>query len=106
MGYRKHYAILLDNKGNIISEKSNNDGDCNHAEMRTLKNVDRKKCLGGTIIVVRQVMQNLNGNYEVCGSMSRPCKLCMKHIIRSKVSNIIYSTGDPNMPWEKIRSFK
>lgn len=99
MGYRRHYAILLDRKGNIIKERSNNDGDTRHAEMRVLRNTDRKECLGGTIIIVRQVK---NSKQEICGSMSKPCSKCMNVIKPLKLNKIIYSTGDENEPWKKL----
>ena len=99
MGYRRHYALLMNKKGQIIKERSNNDGDNGHAEMRTLRNIDRKDTFGGTIIIVRQVL-NTNGGCK--GSMSKPCKMCMQKIILSGVKNIIYSTGDNIKPWEKI----
>jgi tRNA(Arg) A34 adenosine deaminase TadA len=99
MGYRRHYAILLDSKGNVIKERSNNDGDCNHAEMRALKNVDKKDYINGTMIIVRQVF---NENKENVGSMSKPCKLCMNHLLHTKIKQVIYSTGDVNKPFDKL----
>ena len=99
MGYRRHYAILLDKKGNIIKERSNNDGDCGHAEIRTLKNVDKKQYINGTMIIVRHV---LNERMENIGSMSKPCKMCMRHIRYSGIKQIVYSTGDINNPWDKF----
>ena len=99
MGYRRHYAILLDRKGNVIKERSNNDGDTRHAEMRVLRNSNRKDYIGGTIVIVRQVLKN---NSEVCGSMSKPCNKCMNVIKPIKLNKIVYSTGDENEPWKKI----
>ena len=98
MGYRRHYAILFDSKNRVIKEKSNNDGDKNHAEMRVLKNIDRNESNGGTILIVRQVFDS-NGN--ILGSMSKPCKLCMKKIQLAGIKRIIYSTDNQNN-WEKI----
>ena len=64
-----------------------------------LKNSNRKDYIGGTIVIVRQVLKN---NSEVCGSMSKPCNKCMNVIKPLKLNKIVYSTGDENEPWKKI----
>lgn len=100
MGYRRHYAMVISNKGKIIKERSNNDGDNGHAEMRTLKDLDKKFTVGGTIVIVRQVMGQ---DGCVKGSMSKPCHLCMKRIINSGVKKIVYSTGNNEKPWDMMK---
>tara|TARA_Y100001970_G_C14131551_1_gene801982 strand:- start:225 stop:533 length:309 start_codon:yes stop_codon:yes gene_type:complete len=99
MGYRRHYAILLDSKGNVIKERSNNDGDCGHAEKRVTKNVNMKDYVNGTMVIVRHVF---NSNNQNVGSMSKPCKMCMKHLTHTKIKQVIYSTGNEKKPFDRL----
>ena len=96
MGSRRHYSIVMDRKGNIISENCNNDGDQGHAEKRAIKKALKKgkknKVNGGKIVVVRDVRRTNQDQIftHLCG-YSKPCCSCMHYIKVSGIKEIIYS---------------
>ena len=112
MGFRRHYAIVMDRNGNVVAENSNNDGEGGHAERRAIRKASTrgksKKLRGGTIIVIKDIRKTEKNHVHshTCGQ-SRPCHNCMNYIKVAGISNIVFTVIRTDvisdMCWEWIK---